>query len=483
MIGFIGSGVGFSTEIGLNSGIIRNRIAYKSKISDTVSSNVRNSSQRVRRRLQMISISIPLLKTTPPPPPPKPTPVFIRILDTLLSPFKSIFFGLAGILNLEAFINMIHRIVYRAFGGPAAGLFPSSVFDFLLLVIIALVERQAFRALHDLFSRASNIFIFQPQSNLSRQAIIQKLPPYRQSIFASLSDLTRLFVIALSSVGVLKLGVAILCEFGLSQVIPEVVGRKALILVCYLAVGRFIQRNLQGFIRKALIEKPYFREHEERLGSISQSLEFIVYAGLCFTAGEALGFNLRAFLALGGIGSLLIGLAAREAAENLVGGLSILLERPFIPGEVILADNGNILAAVESQGWTHTKLRRLDGARLTVPNVTLSRGMITNLSRLRGRQLKFDFDVRAQDAQRLSMILDKIRESIRADPRVDTNRRTRVYLDSIDERKLNVIVDVFLIDADYDRYLSTREQIILRVAQLVHANGAQFATSLSALQI
>ncbi|MDD2732499.1 MAG: mechanosensitive ion channel family protein [Desulfuromonadaceae bacterium] len=89
-----------------------------------------------------------------------------------------------------------------------------------------------------------------------------------------------------------------------------------------------------------------------------------------------------------GIGSLAIGLAAKDTLANMISGFTIMLDRPFRIGDRILLVGGQI-GDVADIGLRSTKIKTLDNQLLIIPNSDLCNTMLTNLafpnSRVKGR--------------------------------------------------------------------------------------------------
>lgn len=91
------------------------------------------------------------------------------------------------------------------------------------------------------------------------------------------------------------------------------------------------------------------------------------------------GVQLGPILAGLGIAGIVVGLALQDTLSHIVGGVSLMLDETYSEGDFIKLENG--LDGVISQiGYRSTKLRTFDDEILTIPNGTLSKMMITNLS-------------------------------------------------------------------------------------------------------
>jgi MscS family membrane protein len=78
-----------------------------------------------------------------------------------------------------------------------------------------------------------------------------------------------------------------------------------------------------------------------------------------------------------GIGSLAIGLAAQPTLSNMIAGFTLLLDRPFLPGDRILLSSGNE-GDVQQIGMRSTRILTTDGNSLIVPNSELVNSRLIN---------------------------------------------------------------------------------------------------------
>lgn len=89
-----------------------------------------------------------------------------------------------------------------------------------------------------------------------------------------------------------------------------------------------------------------------------------------------------------GIGSLAIGLAAKDTLAHMISGFTLMLDRPFRIGDRIQLVGGQI-GDVADIGLRSTKIRTLDNQLLIIPNSDLCNTMLTNQAfpdnRVKGR--------------------------------------------------------------------------------------------------
>lgn len=95
---------------------------------------------------------------------------------------------------------------------------------------------------------------------------------------------------------------------------------------------------------------------------------------------STLGFNVGAILAGLGIGGLAIAMAARETLSDMLGGIMIFVERPFVIGDTIQVGSGPV-AKVVDMTWRTTKMLGTTTYYINVPNSQVANSPIQNFSR------------------------------------------------------------------------------------------------------
>ena len=96
------------------------------------------------------------------------------------------------------------------------------------------------------------------------------------------------------------------------------------------------------------------------------------------------GINLQPLLAVGGAGSIVLGLASQQMLANFAAGLTFLFalfprlffHRPFVPGEYVTLGSG-VRGKVKSVRMMRTVIRTEDGALMSIPNKLMADMTIT----------------------------------------------------------------------------------------------------------
>jgi len=89
-----------------------------------------------------------------------------------------------------------------------------------------------------------------------------------------------------------------------------------------------------------------------------------------------------------GVGSLAVGMAAKDTLAHMISGFTLMLDRPFRIGDRIQLASGQV-GDVLDIGLRSTKIKTLDNQLLIIPNSDLCNTMVTNqafpTSRVKGR--------------------------------------------------------------------------------------------------
>lgn len=102
-------------------------------------------------------------------------------------------------------------------------------------------------------------------------------------------------------------------------------------------------------------------------------------------ASEAAGIDLNALLGAAGIAGIAIGFAAQTSISNVISGLFLFSEKAFEVGDVIQLDA--ISGVVESVDMLSVKIRTFDNKFVRVPNETMIKSNIVNVTHWPERRL------------------------------------------------------------------------------------------------
>jgi len=188
---------------------------------------------------------------------------------------------------------------------------------------------------------------------------------------------------------------------------------------------------------------------------------------------EAVGVQVSALVAAIGVGGIGLALAAQRTVENLFGGLTVIGDQPVRVGD--FCRFGERQGTVERIGFWSTRLRTPERSVVSVSNAQFVALQIENLS-LRDRILfSATLPLRCETTpDQLRWLLVRLRELLYAHPRVDPDP-ARARFTGFGPGALNVEVFAYVRTADYEDYLGVREDLCLRIMDIVAAGGTALA--------
>lgn len=186
-----------------------------------------------------------------------------------------------------------------------------------------------------------------------------------------------------------------------------------------------------------------------------------------------LGFNMTTALAGLGIGGIAIGFGAQQTIANLFGGISVLGDEVIRVGDICRF--GDRTGMVEDIGLRSTRVRTDERTLLAIPNGTVATINVENLSR-RDKilfQTKLGFRPETK-ADHLRYVLSEIRRLLYSHPKIETNS-VRVRLIEIASGSLTAEVVCYVLTVDFNEFAAVREDLLLRIMDLVDEAGTSVA--------
>ncbi len=200
---------------------------------------------------------------------------------------------------------------------------------------------------------------------------------------------------------------------------------------------------------------------------------FIIAIGLVSIL-QVWDINVSAFLASLGLGGLAFALAAKDTAANLFGGLSILADRALKIDDWIKV--GDVEGTVEEIGLRTTKVRTFEKSLITVPNQIIANNPIENFSRRNIRRIKMRIGlVYSTTHEQMEAILRDIRNMLQSHPGIAQNATLLVNFDEFGASELSIFIYCFTNTADWAKYLAIREDVNLKIMEIVQRHGSDFA--------
>jgi len=152
-----------------------------------------------------------------------------------------------------------------------------------------------------------------------------------------------------------------------------------------ITVGRILAIPLilvVGFLLARLAEKTLSRRlstgkvNPDVVHLLRRAFYVVVITALGFTALELLSVPLTAFAFISGAIAIGVGFGAQNIINNFISGWILMWERPVRIGDFL--EIGSMLGTVEAINTRSTRVKRIDGVRMLIPNSHLLENTVTN---------------------------------------------------------------------------------------------------------
>ncbi len=202
-------------------------------------------------------------------------------------------------------------------------------------------------------------------------------------------------------------------------------------------------------------------------------LKVAIFVLAIFTILGTLGFNLTTPLAGLGIGGIAIAFAAQKTLENLFGGVSVLGDEVIRIGDVCRF--GDRTGTVEDISLRSTRIRTPDRTELSIPNGSLATMNVENLSRRDKILFNTKLGLRYETSpDQMRYVLAQVRRLLYEHPKVETEGARSRFV-SFDESALTMEIFCYVLTRDVTEFLAIREDILLRIMDIVDGAGTGFA--------
>lgn len=118
---------------------------------------------------------------------------------------------------------------------------------------------------------------------------------------------------------------------------------------------------------------------DELLPLVRRILNIIIMAIGVVTVLDHFAVDVKGLLAVLGVGSLAIALAAQDTVANMIAGFILMIDRPFRKGDRVQLSSGETVDVYDI-GLRSSKFMTFDNTLVIVPNNELVKAKVTNLS-------------------------------------------------------------------------------------------------------
>lgn len=241
--------------------------------------------------------------------------------------------------------------------------------------------------------------------------------------------------------------------------------RAALIVLAGVLVARMINRRMRRWSLLA--------QHRLVARRVTTGLIVIVTAAW---AMSELGLRLGVVLGAAGVLTVAVGFAAQTSFSNLISGVFLMAEQPFRVGDIItVADTTGEVLTID---LLSVKLRTFDNLQVRIPNETMLKANVTNVTRFPIR--RYDFKLGVAYKEDLARVRDVLLAVAEKNPLVLRNPAPLFIFLGFGESGIDLQFSVW---AKRERMIEMRTSMGMEIKRAFNARGIEIPFPQRTLQL
>lgn len=173
----------------------------------------------------------------------------------------------------------------------------------------------------------------------------------------------------------------VLDAYGLTKFLPAVL----------VLLGGWLFTRLIIKAEKKMLTNPEPRVDASQEKFLTKGTRIICWAVILLEAARQLGFNTGSLLTVFATCAAAIALALQGSLSNIASGILMLFTKPFTKGDYIACAGSE--GFVESVDLLSTTIVTADNKKVSIPNSSITGGVITNVTALKTRRIEITFGI------------------------------------------------------------------------------------------
>jgi MscS family membrane protein len=277
----------------------------------------------------------------------------------------------------------------------------------------------------------------------------------------------------------LSLFVAVIGFYAYADSLPvSIVARQTLLryagIVAWVALAWFALRFVDAMSRLVIarMQRSQRRQAVSVITLLRRSAKVLLLAFAVVAILDTLGIDVTTGIAALGIGGIALALGAQKTIENLVGSVTVIVDRPVQVGDFCKV--GDVTGTVEDVGMRSTRIRTNDRTVVTIPNGNFASLQIENFA-TRDRYLfnpviRLEYGVSADKLREGVSIIDTV---LKEHPNTDED--ARATLAGLGETSVNVEVFSYITVDDFVESLHIKQDLLLTMMERLEKAGLALA--------
>ncbi|MEZ2795128.1 mechanosensitive ion channel family protein [Proteus terrae] len=265
------------------------------------------------------------------------------------------------------------------------------------------------------------------------------------------------------------------CEMAVVDFNLHFISFRMINFFTYVGIALILMRKFFLLINR--LEKAQIKKGSDPTSAriISRIFKITLFVIIILLFGEHFGMSLSGLMTFGGLGGIAIGMASKDVLSNLFSGVMLYFDRPFNIGDWVRSPDRNIEGTVVEIGWRITKIITFDHRPLYIPNSIFSSISVENPGRMTNRRIQTEIGLRYEDSDKIGVIVEDIRTMLMQNNKIDTQQTLLVYFNQFADSSLNIMVYCFTKTTVWAQWLEVQQEVYLKIIEIVHKHGADFA--------
>ena len=208
---------------------------------------------------------------------------------------------------------------------------------------------------------------------------------------------------------------------------------------------------------------------------ITRVVSIVGVALIVLVGANQIGIPALGLLAGASVAGLVVGLAAQPTLENLIGGMTLFADKPFVVGDYVRfgEDDGT----VEDIGPRSTRIRKLDGTQLTVPNKDIVDSRIANSTARDNALFLHTIGVRYETTlEQIEWLVDRIRSGLREHHKVEQDENLpRVLLAGFGASSIDIEARAYVDTTSVHEFMAVQAELLAMIMRAVEDAGTGMA--------
>ncbi len=203
---------------------------------------------------------------------------------------------------------------------------------------------------------------------------------------------------------------------------------------------------------------------------VSRLVRYVLFLLLAFMVLNQFGIKIGPLLGAAGVMGVAVGFASQTSLSNIISGIFLIGEEPFEIGDIIEVDN--VSGFVETIGLLSLTLRTFDNKMVRIPNESLIKHKVTNVTRNPIR--RYDFQVGVCHSENIAQVMKVLREVTEQHPLCLDEPEPLILFKGFGPWSLDFMIGAWVAKDDF---LQMRNELMRMVKERFDQEGIKIASS------